>query len=169
MTDINIAVIEANGYTINSDGTVIGKNGREMKLDTSSGYARVRLSNDNIKTVYSIHRLVATKFLPKEDGRNYVNHKDSNPLNNDVSNLEWCTTSENIQHGFDYGNKVPSYSFGSSHKDAKLTEDDIPKIIELRKTTSMSYRKMSKIFNAHHEQLRKICKGLAWKESQKLS
>ena len=162
MTKINISVIGSNGYTINSDGTVIGKNGRYLKPDTSSGYARVRLSNNGIKTVFSIHRLVAYKFLQAIEGKNYVNHKDSNTLNNDVSNLEWCTTSENIKHGFEYGNKIPTFSFGTSHKDAKLTEENVKSIREERETLGTSYRKMSKKYGVHHEQIRQICKGKAW-------
>lgn len=50
-----------------------------------------------------VHRIVAELFLDKVDGKNYVNHKDLNKLNNDVSNLEWVTKSENSKHAKDYG------------------------------------------------------------------
>lgn len=45
-----------------------------------------------------IHRLVALTFIPLVDGKNCVNHKDGNKLNNHVSNLEWCTDAENNKH-----------------------------------------------------------------------
>lgn len=49
--------------------------------------------------VIRVHRAVATAFLgdPPFDGAQ-VNHKDGNKQNNNVSNLEWCTRSENRRH-----------------------------------------------------------------------
>ena len=46
-----------------------------------------------------IHRLVALAFIEKPDGCDVVNHKDENPFNNSVENLEWCTQSYNITYG----------------------------------------------------------------------
>ena len=42
-----------------------------------------------------IHRLVATAFLPNPENHPIVNHKDEDPKNNKVDNLEWCTASYN--------------------------------------------------------------------------
>lgn len=50
------------------------------------------------KVKRTIHRLVAIAFLPNPNNLKYVNHIDGNKHNNTVSNLEWCTCSENIQH-----------------------------------------------------------------------
>ena len=58
------------------------------------GYMQVRL---NGKT-YTVHRLVATAFIPKSSPKPQVNHIDSNRANNDVSNLEWVTHQENMDH-----------------------------------------------------------------------
>lgn len=58
-------------------------------------YATVSLRKDGKSTNKAIHRLVAEHFLPKEEGRTYVNHKDENKLNNWATNLEWVTPSEN--------------------------------------------------------------------------
>ena len=38
---------------------------------------------------YSIHRLIALAFCPKEQGKDYVNHIDGNYTNNKALNLEW--------------------------------------------------------------------------------
>lgn len=46
-----------------------------------------------------INRLVATAFLPNPNNYPVVNHKDENPQNNCVENLEWCTYQYNINYG----------------------------------------------------------------------
>lgn len=46
------------------------------------------------------HRIVASLFIPNPANKRYVNHIDGNKLNNHISNLEWCTASENENHSY---------------------------------------------------------------------
>ena len=72
-----------------------------------------------------IHVLVAEAFLgPCPDGME-VNHKDENPRNNCVSNLEYLTHADNIRHG--YRNKR-----GAKHPHSKLTDSDVAENRRLR-------------------------------------
>lgn len=48
---------------------------------------------------YAIHRLVCLAFLPNPENFPCVNHKDYNPLNNSLNNLEWCTYEYNNNYG----------------------------------------------------------------------
>lgn len=73
----------------------------------SAGYLVVCLCKDGKLTMKRVHRLVAEAFLPADKDRLYVNHKDGNPLNNHISNLEWCTQKENVQHAYDTGLRKP--------------------------------------------------------------
>lgn len=50
---------------------------------------------------YPLHILMAKVFLPNVDHKPYVNHKDGNKENAKLSNLEWCTASENNQHALE--------------------------------------------------------------------
>ena len=47
----------------------------------------------------TVHRLVASLFVPNPYNLPYVNHKDENKLNNNASNLEWCDAKYNRQYG----------------------------------------------------------------------
>lgn len=63
-----------------------------------NGYMGVILSKDSICKNHLVHRLVAKAFVNNEDEKPVVNHIDYNRQNNIASNLEWCTTSENVKH-----------------------------------------------------------------------
>lgn len=63
------------------------------------GYYGIRLSKNNKKKTYSVHRLVALAFIPNPDNLPVINHKDETHTNNCVSNLEWCTQKYNMNYG----------------------------------------------------------------------
>lgn len=88
-------------YAVTSDGAVIGlRSGKELKPMNMRGYLRVKLYRNAQPKMYSIHRLVASAFIPNDQGKEQVNHKDGNKSNNNVSNLEWVTQSENQIHAY---------------------------------------------------------------------
>lgn len=65
-----------------------------------NGYVHIKLNKNGKRYYYSIHRLVADNFLINHENKREVNHKDGNKLNNELSNLEWVTTSENQKHAY---------------------------------------------------------------------
>lgn len=84
--------------------------GRIMKLQLNNlGYLTVGLNKENKSKHYQVHRLVAMTFPDLVDwteeakGKLFdeleINHKDENPANNRVDNLEWCTHPYNINYG----------------------------------------------------------------------
>lgn len=90
-------------YKVYSDGTVVNSKGLKLQpTKSNSGYYYVTLYNEDTSKKYYIHRLVAEHFL-EPSNLTKVNHKDCNKLNNNVNNLEWCSTSQNTQHAYDNG------------------------------------------------------------------
>lgn len=64
-----------------------------------NGYKRVCLNYKNKPKDYLVHRLIAEAFIPNPHKLEFVNHKDENPKNNCVQNLEWCTVKYNNNYG----------------------------------------------------------------------
>jgi hypothetical protein len=69
----------------------------------NSGYKIVNLKVDGKQNNHLVHRLVATAFVSNPENKKFINHIDGNKLNNEVSNLEWCTRSENMKHANEIG------------------------------------------------------------------
>lgn len=89
---------------IKSLGNTLGPsrfNGKEtiLKCEQGSfGHCRVQLRKDRKYKHHFVHRLVAIAFIPNPDQLPIINHKDCNPLNNSVDNLEWCTQRYNATY-----------------------------------------------------------------------
>ena len=62
------------------------------------GYKRVNLYKNKKSTRVLVHRLVAEAFLNNPNNYPLINHKDENPSNNKVENLEWCTYKYNNEY-----------------------------------------------------------------------
>lgn len=70
---------------------------------TAKGYEYVAIRQKGIYVGYSVHRLVATAFIPNPKRLPQVNHLDGNKLNNHVANLEWCDAYDNVMHAIRTG------------------------------------------------------------------
>ncbi len=62
-------------------------------------YLVVNLYRNEVGKHYLVHRLVANAFIPNPNNLPEINHKDENPSNNNVSNLEWCDRKYNNLYG----------------------------------------------------------------------
>ena len=91
-------------YILTTRGEIYSVRGKKaphpvLASKRKDGYYYVILTdNKGIRHNFYLHRLVAMIHLPREVGKNCVNHKNGNKGDNSISNLEWCTYSENNQH-----------------------------------------------------------------------
>jgi hypothetical protein len=85
-------------YRIDRDGTITNIKTGKVKsscINSQTGYKMVSLWKDNKEKGETLHRLLATHFIPNPEGKRYVDHIDRNKLNNDLSNLRWVNGTEN--------------------------------------------------------------------------
>jgi len=76
------------------------KSGRILKsYGVGPGYLAVSIKGTNGESITDrVHRLVAITFIPNPENKPTVNHIDHEPSNSHVSNLEWATYQEQIEH-----------------------------------------------------------------------
>ena len=95
----------------------------------------VNLCKDNKLKKCLIHRLVASAFIPNPLNLSDVNHRDENPSNNHVSNLEWMSHKENCRYGTKkekVSKKILQFT-----KDGKFVKE-YPSAIEASRQTRIS-------------------------------
>lgn len=109
-------------------------------------YPSVWLSKNRKVFLRKVHILVLETFLSSRPNGLISNHKDGNKKNNHISNLEWCTPSQNVKHSFAMGlkkNKVGE----QSHR-AKLRNDEVWLIRRLL-AASITQTLIAKMFKVH--------------------
>lgn len=83
-------------------------------------YATVRLNDGK---GYKVHRLVAQAFIPNPDNLPQVNHKDENPFNNNVDNLEWCSNQYNVKYSAKPLSAEHKKKLSDAHKGKSLSTE----------------------------------------------
>lgn len=92
-------------YTKAKDDEIIHRKEFLIKeFINKKGYKQVTLYDDNGKPkTMRVHKLVALAFIENKNNLPQINHIDGNKLNNEVSNLEWISNYDNMQHAIKNG------------------------------------------------------------------
>lgn len=167
-----VAIEGYEDYLVSENGVVYSlKNGNKhalMQRVDIDGYKTVGLYKNGKAKRFKVHRLVAIAFLDRPDGKDCVNHIDGNKWNNQVSNLEWCTRSENSKHAYNMGlaNYGSKQRIGARNK-ARYSVEDIQEIKSLYFNKGLSQRKIGELFNCDHSTISDIVNNKLYKEIQK--
>lgn len=110
---------------------------RMLKPAISGGYFKTMLLADDGKYYsWNVHKWVALAWLgPRLEFE--VNHKSGIKTDNSAGNLEYCTRSENILHGFKLGLLKPR--LGTKNNLSILTEEQVKEIRDHVKNFSGRY------------------------------
>lgn len=104
-------ILSNRGEVVGLERTIVGKDGvvkiykrkKQKTFISTTGYVIVILCKNGVAKKKSIHRLLATAFIPNPHNKPEINHKNSIRSDNRLENLEWVTRSENVQHGYSFG------------------------------------------------------------------
>lgn len=165
-----------NLYQVSNFGNVRSFKHKKPKLlkprKDSKGYLQIVLSNHNkSRKNFLIHRLVAQAFIPNPKNYPVINHKDENPLNNNVSNLEWCTQKYNTNYGTAQERRVKKLTNRKDQSKPVLQYDkngifvkEYPSIMDAERNTGVNHQHIGKVCKGKL----KSARGYVWKYKQLL-
>lgn len=149
-------------YSVSDKGEVFSKRlDRILKQRrTKKGYMQIGLYNKYKRSKnFLVHRLVAESFWGRNDKE--VNHKNSIRHDNRLVNLEWATRKENLAHAKESGNILS----GSKHPNSKNNPDLINKILEAKRTESLSLLELKQRFNVSMIFIKEVLRGVTSNEA----
>lgn len=115
--------LHSHQYTCGEHTTISVERFVKILIDVY-GYEYISVSK--FPNLHFVHRIIASTFIQNPDKKDTVNHIDGNKRNNSVSNLEWATMKENINHAFSHN--LRSYD-AEIEKCRKMSEKNSQKVI----------------------------------------
>ena len=144
-------------YEVSRSGDIrIVKSG-ELKIPQKmkNGYMQVLLWKGKRAKGFLVHRIVAETFIENPRGCSDVNHMDGNKQNNCVSNLEWCTRSENLKHAYKTHLRTAS--------NQKLSVEDVNYIRE--NPDNLTRKEIAKKLNMNYWTVCSVCQNKCFKDA----
>lgn len=151
---LDAVVIDSRGIPYRRKGRIL--NNRK----TPGGYVQVDMSEDGVVHGRFVHVLLAKAFIPNPNNLPIVNHKDENPSNYDLSNLEWCDYSYNAKYSMDKIRKSHIKEMKAviriNPETGEETEYEGIRVAERENNTNRSNIRYAILHNS-------TCKGYKWK------
>jgi len=137
-----------------------------ISKDTGYKVVNLQLGKAGEYKTQLIHRLVGKGFIPNPENLPVINHEDGDKLNNDISNLVWCTYSYNNYHAFRTGLKKPTSVSSEKCNLTTHTIEEATLVCELL-SKGISPKKISNDYNLGYDFVLRIRKRETWKELSK--
>lgn len=163
-----LEIVEFPTYEISNHGRVRRK-GRILQTARPAPcqqYCHVQMWKQGKRYTKRIHTLVAAAFIGARPEGMFINHKDGQMLNNLADNLEYVTPSENIRHAIRTGLRslYPATNLpGTKNPRAKLSEDDVRRARDLRKS-GLTITEIAKTFGLAHSAMRAVLIGKSYRD-----
>lgn len=106
-----------------------------------------------------VHKAVASTFIPNPLNKPTVNHKDGDPKNNAVSNLEWATAQEQSEHAA----AVLHRNCGENNYNSRFTNKDVLDMRQLYYDGWLTTVQLAREYNTKVSDMRRILSGTRWK------
>lgn len=119
-------------------------------------YPTVSLCVGQKKKSFNVHRLVAETFLERPERTTEVNHKDGNKWNNDLSNLEWVTQKENMNHARFVLDKP---LFGKKARPCRSLDKKTGEVVKEYPSISHAAREMTDNLTVGRISITTVCSG----------
>lgn len=129
------------------------------------GYYYVGLGKNGTRATFAIHQLVARAFIPNPNKKRTINHINGNKLSNSVSNLEWSTYSENLEHAYKTGLRqaVKPSEVACKNYRRKLTPEQVVEIKRLLAAGNLTHKEIATKFSVARSTITEIKLVKRWK------
>lgn len=136
-TEIWRDAVGFSNYEVSNMGRVRNKHTKMPKSQrvSKNGYCILTIKQGGKQYTTYAHRMVALAFLPREEGKECVNHKDENKQNNAAENLEWCTPAYNNHYGTHLAIMTNTKRNRYGKRIRKINPEDGCTVAEYRSTT----------------------------------
>lgn len=154
-------------FQVSNTGKIFSKRtNKELKLRVNEkGYnvLATKIGGRTGKNIcLRVHVLVASAFIPNPENKPTVNHVDGVKSNNVISNLEWATISEQLQHA--HANRLIVNKKGTESLLASFTDDQVKFIREhhIPRHPKYGVRAMARSFGVSHKTVADVINGVRY-------
>ena len=167
----NVGKVFSKDRVVKRNGYEYIRKGKELKLSTTNlGYKTVGLTLNGKTITKYVHRLVAESFLSNPHNKPQINHLNGNKTDNSVSNLEWCTHSENMRHACNNGlttNTFYKHEKGEKNPNSKLTKKQVEEIRNRYIPRKYSVAKLAREYGVSSSCIYHIINETSWSKNTK--